>query len=164
MQPGSLSRDAQRELIKAKISAGCILYLHCDFITNPAYKFLVVVAIDYDYEILLAFLINSRIHPFIMGKPDLLPPTRSEITLRTTLLQRAIGTKELVQVDNVIKGERLLLDVGTTITVGTVLTSKKDEATLKLSRPICAENGARAAISRKIAGRWRLIGYGIIKH
>ena len=100
----------------------------------------------------------------LMGKPDLLPPTRSEITLRTTLLQRAIGTKELVQVDNIIKGERLLLDVGTTITVGTVLTSKKDEATLKLSRPICAENGARAAISRKIAGRWRLIGYGIIKH
>jgi translation initiation factor 2 subunit 3 len=99
----------------------------------------------------------------LMGKPDLLPPTRTEITLGTTLLQRAIGTKELVQVDNIIKDERLLLDVGTTITVGTVLTSKKDEATLKLSRPICAENGARAAISRKIAGRWRLIGYGIIK-
>jgi len=99
----------------------------------------------------------------LMGKPDLLPPTRTEISLGTTLLQRAIGTKELVQVDNIIKDERLLLDVGTTITVGTVLTSKKDEATLKLSRPICAENGARAAISRKIAGRWRLIGYGIIK-
>ena len=99
----------------------------------------------------------------LMGKPDLLPPTRTEITLETTLLQRAIGTKELVQVDNIIKDDRLLLDVGTTITVGTVLTSKKNEATLKLSRPICAENGARAAISRKIAGRWRLIGYGIIK-
>jgi translation initiation factor 2 subunit 3 len=99
----------------------------------------------------------------LMGKPDLLPPTRSEIVLATTLLQRAIGTKELVQVDNIIKGERLLLDVGTTITLGTVETSKKDEATIKLTRPICAENGARAAISRKLGGRWRLIGYGIIK-
>jgi translation initiation factor 2 subunit 3 len=32
-----------------------------------------------------------------------------------------------------------------------------------LARPVCAEEGSRAAISRKIAGRWRLIGYGIIK-
>lgn len=98
----------------------------------------------------------------LVGKPDLLPPTRSELVLSTTLLKRAIGTKELVQVDPIIKGERLLLDVGTTITVGIVESSKKDSATLKLARPICAEEGARAAISRKIANRWRLIGYGII--
>jgi translation initiation factor 2 subunit 3 len=99
----------------------------------------------------------------MIGKPDKLPPTRSEIVLATTLLKRAIGTKELTQVKNIIKGERLLLDVGTTITVGTVISSKKDSASLKLARPICADNGARAAISRKIAGRWRLIGYGIIQ-
>jgi len=99
----------------------------------------------------------------LVGKPDLLPPTRSELVLETTLLKRAIGTKELVQVDNIIKGERLLLDVGTTITLGNVVSSKKDSATLTLVRPVCAENGARAAISRKIAGRWRLIGYGIIQ-
>ena len=35
--------------------------------------------------------------------------------------------------------------------------------TIQLLRPVCAENGARAAISRKIANRWRLIGYGIIE-
>ncbi|MBT8171840.1 translation initiation factor IF-2 subunit gamma [Candidatus Bathyarchaeota archaeon] len=99
----------------------------------------------------------------LVGKPNLLPPTRSEIVLSTKLLKRAIGTKELVQVENIIKGERLLLDVGTTITIGTVLSSKKDSATFKVVRPICAENGARAAISRKIASRWRLIGYGIIE-
>ena len=99
----------------------------------------------------------------LMGKPDLLPPTRSEIVLGTKLLKRAIGTKELMEVDNIIKGEKLLLDVGTTITIGTVLTSTKDTATFKLVRPICAEDGARAAISRKLASRWRLIGYGIIQ-
>jgi translation initiation factor 2 subunit 3 len=81
----------------------------------------------------------------------------------THLLKRAIGTKELVEVSNIIKGEKLLLDVGTTITIGVVMSSKKDSANLKLARPICAEDGARAAISRKIGGRWRLIGYGIIQ-
>jgi len=58
--------------------------------------------------------------------------------------------------------EALLLDVGTSITAGTVTAIKGENATLKLSRPISAEEGARAALSRKIAGRWRLIGYGII--
>jgi translation initiation factor 2 subunit 3 len=99
----------------------------------------------------------------LVGKPDQLPPTRNELVLGTTLLKRAIGTKELVQVKQIIKGERLLLDVGTTITVGTVETAKKDSATMKLVRPVCVEDGARAAISRKIANRWRLIGYGIIQ-
>jgi translation initiation factor 2 subunit 3 len=99
----------------------------------------------------------------LVGKPDLLPPTRNELVLGTTLLKRAIGTKELVQVKQIIKGERLLLDVGTAITVGKVEAAKKGVATLQLVRPVCAEEGGRAAISRKIANRWRLIGYGIIQ-
>ncbi|MEM2936240.1 MAG: translation initiation factor IF-2 subunit gamma, partial [Candidatus Bathyarchaeia archaeon] len=60
-------------------------------------------------------------------------------------------------------GESVLLDVGTTITVGNVTSAREDTADLQLARPICAEEGARAALSRKIAARWRLIGYGIIK-
>lgn len=99
----------------------------------------------------------------LVGKPDLLPPTRTELVLGTTLLKRAIGTKELVQVKQIIKGERLLLDVGTAITLGNVESAKKGVVTLQLTRPVCAEEGARAAISRKIANRWRLIGYGIIQ-
>jgi translation initiation factor 2 subunit 3 len=99
----------------------------------------------------------------MIGKPDQLPPTRYEFDLETTLLKRALGTKELVEVDNIIKGERLILDVGTTITVGKVVSTKKNLITIELSRPVCADEGARAAISRKIANRWRLIGYGIIQ-
>jgi len=99
----------------------------------------------------------------LVGNPDMLPPNRSELVLDSHLFKRAIGTKELLQVDRVNKGERLLLDVGTAITVGSVVSMKKDVITLQLARPVCAEEGSRAAISRKIAGRWRLIGYGIIK-
>jgi translation initiation factor 2 subunit 3 len=99
----------------------------------------------------------------LVGKPGMLPPNRSELVLDTYLFKRAIGTKELLQVDRVNKGERLLLDVGTAITVGSVVSIKKDVVTLQLARSVCAEEGDRAALSRKIAGRWRLIGYGIIK-
>jgi len=56
-----------------------------------------------------------------------------------------------------------LLDVGTTITSGRATSVKGNVVELKLTRPVCAEESSRIAISRKIAGRWRLIGYGIIK-
>lgn len=98
----------------------------------------------------------------IVGKPETLPPTISELTMETHLFPRALGTKELIEIENVRVGEALLLDVGTSITSGAVASVKGENATLKLSRPVSAEEGARAALSRKIAGRWRLIGYGIL--
>jgi len=99
----------------------------------------------------------------LAGKPETLPPSLSEITIETHLFPRALGTKELMEVETVRIGEALLLDVGTSITAGSVVSVKGEDATLRLSRPISAEEGSRAAISRKIAGRWRLIGYGIIQ-
>jgi len=99
----------------------------------------------------------------LVGKPGMLPPNRSELALDIHLFKRAIGTKELVEVNKVNKDERLLLDVGTAITLGSVVSTREDVATLQLARPMCVEEDSRAAISRKIAGRWRLIGYGIIK-
>jgi len=98
----------------------------------------------------------------VLGRPGKLPPTRFDLTLEMSLFKRAVGTKELVEVKRINVGETLLLDVGTAITVGTV-TRAGDTVELKLARPVCAEEGSRVAISRKIAGRWRLIGYGIIK-
>jgi len=99
----------------------------------------------------------------LVGKPETLPLTLSELTLETHLFERAVGTKELVEVEKVRMNERLLLDVGTAITAGTVTSAKGDSITLQLARPVCAEKGFRAAVSRKLAGRWRLIGYGEIK-
>ena len=99
----------------------------------------------------------------LAGKPEMLPSIRSELTMDTHLFERAVGTKELIEVEKVHSGENLLLDVGTSITSGSVVSVKGETATLKLSRPVSAEQGARAALSRKIVGRWRLIGYGIIK-
>jgi translation initiation factor 2 subunit 3 len=96
----------------------------------------------------------------LAGKPEMLPPTLSELTVEIHLFERAVGTKELSEVDKVRMNEQLLLDVGTAITAGSVTSIKDDSITLRLARPVCAESGFRAAISRKIAGRWRLIGYG----
>ncbi|HDI06943.1 MAG TPA: translation initiation factor IF-2 subunit gamma [Candidatus Bathyarchaeota archaeon] len=99
----------------------------------------------------------------IAGKPDMLPPTQFELTLEMRFFERAVGTKELVAVDKTHVGETLLLHVGASITVENVVSVKGETNTLKLVRPVCAQEKSRVAVSRKIGGRWRLIGYGIIK-
>jgi hypothetical protein len=67
----SLSEESQRALIKAKIRPGCILHTFCDFIENPKNKFFVVAHVDFKDELLLIFIINSRIPRFIENNPDL---------------------------------------------------------------------------------------------
>jgi translation initiation factor 2 subunit 3 len=68
-----------------------------------------------------------------------------------------------MKVDRINVSESLLLHLGAALTVGKVTTIGKDTAALQLVRPVCAQEGARVAISRKIGGRWRLIGYGMIE-
>jgi translation initiation factor 2 subunit 3 len=98
----------------------------------------------------------------MIGKSGMLPQTLSELTLETHILERAVGTKELIKVEEISMGETLLLHVGAAITVGKVTSIKKDTVTVKLTRQVCARADSRVAISRKITGRWRFIGYGMI--
>jgi translation initiation factor 2 subunit 3 len=99
----------------------------------------------------------------IVGKTGILPPTLSELTMETQILERAVGTKELAKLDEVSMNETLLLHVGAAITLGKVVSVRKNAVVVKLTRPVCTQTGSRVAISRKIAGRWRLIGYGMTK-
>jgi translation initiation factor 2 subunit 3 len=99
----------------------------------------------------------------LAGSPEKLPPIVSEITMETHFFERAVGTKEMIAIDRILPKENLLLDVGTTITTGIVTSIKKDTTTVQLSRSVSVEKGMRAAISRRMAGRWRLIGYGIVQ-
>lgn len=98
----------------------------------------------------------------VVGVPGQLPPLWKELTLKVHLLERAIGTKEEVEITEIKRKEILMLNVGTSKTVGAV-TKPGEEIQMNLKLPVCAEVGERAAISRRIGARWRLIGYGIIK-
>jgi translation initiation factor 2 subunit 3 len=98
----------------------------------------------------------------IAGTTGMLPPILTELTLETHVLERAVGTKELLKVERINPGESLLLHVGAAVNLGKVLSVKKNVIRLKLGRPICAPPSARVAMSRKITARWRLIGYGIM--
>ena len=99
----------------------------------------------------------------VVGKPGQLPPTFTSLRIEYSLLEKVVGMKEEAKVEPIRKGELLMLSVGTAITLGIVTKATKDEVEVALKRPVVAWNGSRTAISRRILGRWRLIGWGIVK-
>lgn len=99
----------------------------------------------------------------IAGKPGSLPDVINEFTMSTHLLKRVVGLTEDKTVENVKTNEPLMLSAGTATTVGIVKSGREESAEVALKIPICANKGQRIAISRRISGKWRLIGYGIIE-
>jgi translation initiation factor 2 subunit 3 len=99
----------------------------------------------------------------IAGVPGSLPPVLNELTFRTELMKRVVGVSSELAVDNLKTNEPLMLSVGTATTVGVVTSGRSDSAEVNLKIPVCGEKNQRIAISRRIAGKWRLIGYGVVK-
>ena len=99
----------------------------------------------------------------IAGQPGTLPNVLSDLSMEVTLLERVVGAAKEQTVENLKTNEPLMLSVGTATTVGVVTSARANTADVKLKIPVCAEKDQRTAISRRMSGRWRLIGYGIIK-
>ncbi len=98
----------------------------------------------------------------LVGLPGKLPESANEISIETKLLKRVVGSESMDKVQPIKPDENVMINVGTARSIGTVIQIKKT-VNLKLKIPVCVEKGERVVISRQVAGRWRLIGYGIIK-
>jgi len=99
----------------------------------------------------------------VAGEPGTLPPTREQFTMDVELLDRVVGGEEDEGIDEISTGEPLMLTVGTATTVGAVTSARSGEAEVSLKRPVCAAEGAKIAINRRVGARWRLIGIGTLK-
>jgi len=99
----------------------------------------------------------------IAGVPGSLPPIQNALTIETELMKRVVGVSSELAVENLKTNEPLMLSVGTATTVGIVTSGRSDTAEIGLKIPVCTETGQRIAISRRIAGKWRLIGYGVVR-
>ncbi len=99
----------------------------------------------------------------VVGKKGQLPPIMERFDLSINLLKRVVGTIEEKNVEPIKTNEPLMLTIGTATTVGIVTDLKSDKIGIKLKLSVCADYGQRIAISRRIDGRWHLIGYGEIQ-
>ncbi|MCK4714205.1 MAG: translation initiation factor IF-2 subunit gamma, partial [Candidatus Aenigmarchaeota archaeon] len=96
----------------------------------------------------------------VVGTPGNMPPVHEKVTIRVELLERVVGSKEEIKVERISTGDVLMLTTGTARTVGSVTSARKGDIEVSLKIPVCASKGDRIAISRQVAGRWRLIGWG----
>ena len=67
------------------------------------------------------------------------------------------------QVHGLRNNELLMVNVATATSVGTVTKLNRGRYSLALRLPICADEGQRVSLSRRIGARWRLIGHGVIQ-
>ena len=99
----------------------------------------------------------------VIGKPGTLPETLEHVTLDVALLETAVGATELVKVEKVKLSETIRLNLGTASTLAVATSVRGNVVEADLKKPVAVETGMRAAISRRIAERWRLIGSGVLK-
>jgi len=100
----------------------------------------------------------------IVGKPGQLPSVLDSFDLSMHLLKRVVGTIEEKNVEPLKTNEPLMLTVGTATTVGIITELREKKVRVKLKLSVCAEEGQRIAVSRRIEGKWHLIGYGEIAY
>lgn len=99
----------------------------------------------------------------VLGHPGELPEVRDRLQMEVHLLDRVVGASEDTTVEPIKVKEPLMLNVGTATTVGLVLKSAGGNIEAVLKLPVAGEAGSRVAISRRVGGRWRLIGYGVLQ-
>ncbi|HEC94469.1 MAG TPA: translation initiation factor IF-2 subunit gamma [Thermoplasmatales archaeon] len=99
----------------------------------------------------------------IVGKPGALPSPEDTLRLKVHLLERAVGTVDEKKVEPIKAQEPLMLTVGTATTVGITSEAYSDKIAVNLKIPVCPFPNQKVAVSRRVEGRWRLIGYGAIQ-
>ena len=109
------------------------------------------------------FIKGDQMVGSVIGRPGTLPPNLEHITLDLDLLETAVGLAEQVTVEKVRPGENLRLNLGTASSQAVVTSARGDVIEVDLKKPVAVEAGMRAALSRRIAERWRLIGSGVLK-
>jgi translation initiation factor 2 subunit 3 len=105
---------------------------------------------------------SDRLVGNVLGKAGTLPDPVTHIRIEYSLLERVLGTKELLKVTPLNKGERLMITAGAAVTLGMITKLGKDVIEVTLRRPTVVWEGMRVAISRQVLGRWRLVGWGKI--
>lgn len=110
-----------------------------------------------------AIVKGDQLSGTIIGLEGKMPPLWNELKLEPHLLKHVIGSKEEIKVEPIKKGEPLMLNVNSATTAGIVTNLEKNKVHIKLKRSICADEGSKVAISRRIGTRWRLVGWAFIK-
>jgi len=104
----------------------------------------------------------------VLGSVGGLPDIFTELEVSYYLLRRLLGVrtegdKKGAKVSKLGKQEVLMVNIGSLSTGGRVIAVKADLAKIGLTTPVCTSVGEKIALSRRVEGHWRLIGWGQIR-
>ncbi|CAN1246126.1 Eukaryotic translation initiation factor 2 subunit 3 [Linum grandiflorum] len=104
----------------------------------------------------------------VLGDIGSLPEVFVELEVNFFLLRRLIGVRtkgseKQGKVSKLVKGEILMLNIGSMSTGARVVAVRNDLAKLQLTSPVCTSKGEKIALSRRVEKHWRLIGWGMIQ-
>jgi translation initiation factor 2 subunit 3 len=102
---------------------------------------------------------NDQLRGQIAAKPGYMPEPTKELTLKINMFERMIeqNVKEKIGIKVT---EPLVITIGTNTVVGFVIKTDSKATMLNLKNEVIVEKGQRVAISKNIAGQWRLIAFG----
>jgi translation initiation factor 2 subunit 3 len=110
---------------------------------------------------------QDRLVGQVIGEPGKLPQVFTELEINFFLLRRLLGIraddKRSSRVAKLQPDEVLMVNIGSTSTGGKVLAVRRDLAKIVLLHPVCTLDGEKVALSRRLQGHWRLIGWGKIR-
>ena len=117
--------------------------------------------------------IETELDPFLTKADSLtgcivstegnLPEISEKIKVKYKLFNEVLGTEDKKSVEPIKTKEMLMLNMNTTITVGTVEKISENEMELFLNIPVVPLKNENVGIARNINGHWRLIGWGEIE-
>ena len=111
---------------------------------------------------------GDRLIGQLLGEVGKLPEVLIEIEIKYFLLRRLLGVKRVqkskqTKVQRLTKGDLLLVNIASSSCGAKVTHVKHNEcAKLSLIKPVCANIGAKLALSRRVDKTWRLVGWGTV--
>jgi len=106
----------------------------------------------------------------ILGIPGSLPEVYDNIIISYSIMNRVVGLSTTPESSalsitsrSLSKKEILKVNIGSATTSATVKSTKGNLAKLALEFPSCCSINEKISLSRRIAGHWRLVGFGKIE-
>ena len=116
--------------------------------------------------------IETELDPFLTKTDSLtgclastknyLPEITYNIKIKAETFKKVLGTSEHKEIEPIKTKEMLMININTTISVGTVEKISNNQIELSLKIPVIGLAGENVGIARNINNHWRLIGFGEI--
>ncbi len=88
------------------------------------------------------------------------PEILDRLKIKYTLFETVVGSEAMEKVDPIKTKEPLMLNIGTSMTIGIPVKVTSDVLEVFLNPPTPVDTDLKVSISRQFGQRWRLIGYG----